>query len=344
MNPIKVGVIGVGRMGQRHCRVYANLRRVQLAGLSDANAQFGRTIAAQYDVPFYTSLDELLANVDAVSLVTPTPQHFELAKQCIEHGVHVLIEKPITATLEEAEQLTKIAEASGLIVQIGHIERFNSAYMELKNALDGKQMLACEFRRQSPSEGSNVDVDVVLDLMIHDTNLVLDLMRGQMPDWIEARGLSVFSGTIDHAVAQVGYNSGQMFTLTASRITEAKVRSINVVAREAFLQCDLLTKSLDLHRHMTGEYLNQNHRGLKYRQESVVERIQVPFFEPLFLELQNFVDSVAENTAPLVTARDGYLALQLVEEIRQRVLEQMAYLEKPAQPMLARLGASVSHN
>lgn len=332
MQPLKVGVIGVGRMGQRHCRVYANLRRAQLAGVCDANAQYGRQVAQQYDVPFYEDVDDLLANVDAVSLVTPTPQHFDLAMRCLALGKHVLIEKPITQTLAQAEQLTLAAEASGLVVQVGHIERFNTAYIELKNVLENMQVLSANFRRLSPTEGSNFDVDVVLDLMIHDTNLVLDLM-GQEPTWVSAHGLSVFSGTIDHAVAQLGFATGQLITVTASRVTENKIRSIDVTARQSYVECDLLNKSVLLHRHTIGEYLNHNHRGVKYRQESIVERIQIPFFESLFLELQHFVDCVLEGHPSSVAARDGLQALRLVDTIRADILRQLVVVDtQPALP------------
>lgn len=329
MDYVKVGVIGVGRMGQRHCRVYANLRRAQLVGVCDANPQLGQQIAAQYEVPYYADADELLARVDAVSVVTPTPLHFKVAMRCLQKGVHVLIEKPITATLSEAERLTQAAEASGLITMVGHIERFNAAYMELKNVLDGMKPLAISFRRLSAFAGSNTDVDVVLDLMIHDTNLVLDLI-GAEPAWVEAHGLSVVSDTIDHAAVSLGFTAGPIVSLTASRITEHKVRSIDVTAREAYVECDLLNKSIFAYRETIGEYLNQNNKGVKYRQESVVERIQVPIFEPMFLELQHFVECVLEKKIPLVTARAGLNALALAERIQQLILFQLGRALEPA--------------
>jgi predicted dehydrogenase len=322
MEQVKVGVIGVGRMGQRHCRVYANLRRAQLVGVCDANPQLGRPIAAQYEVPYYEQAEDLLAQVDAVSVVTPTPLHFDLALRSLHKGVHILIEKPIAATLDEARRLTEAAEASGLVTMVGHIERFNAAYMELKNVLEDLTPLAVNFRRLSAFAGSNTDVDVVLDLMIHDANLVLDLI-GAEPARVEAQGLSLLSDTIDHAVVNLGFEGGPIVTLTASRITEHKVRSIDVTARQAFVECDLLNKSMYVYRETIGEYLSQPSRGVKYRQESVVERIQVPIFEPMFLELQHFVECVADNKTPLVTARDGLRALALAGRIQQQILSQM---------------------
>lgn len=305
-------------MGQRHCRVYANLRGAQLAGVCEANVEQGRRVAQQYDVPHFTDLDEFLTQVEAVSLVTPTPSHFALAQRCLQHGVHVLVEKPITTTVAEAEALTALAEASGRVVMVGHIERFNTAYIEMKNVLESMEVLAVDFRRLSPREGSNLDVDVVQDLLVHDANLVLDLL-GREPAWMNARGLSVFSGAIDHAVVQLGFTAGPLVTLTASRITENKVRGITATAREAYVECDLLNKSVLLHRQTIGEYLPHNHRGVKYRQESLVERIQIPIFEPMFLELQHFVDCIAGGRTPSVAARDGLRALALAEAIRQQI-------------------------
>lgn len=317
MYQARIGVIGVGRMGQRHCRIYANLRRSQLVGVCDASPQTGPKMARQFDVPFYDRMDDLLNRVEAVSIATPTPAHFDVALRCIERGVHVLIEKPITETLEQAEALTKAAEASGLIVMVGHIERFNPAYGELKNVLDSMDVLAINVRRLSPFAGSNTDVDVVSDLMVHDTNLALDLM-GREPVAVEAYGLSVYTQALDHVVAHLTFENGPLFTMTASRITEQKFRSIEVAAKQAYLECDLLNKSIAVHRQMRGEYLSNNKQltDMKYRQESIVERIQVPIVEPQFGELQHFVDCVLDRKQPLVSAREGLKALRLAEAIR----------------------------
>ncbi len=318
MNAIKVGVIGTGRMGQRHCRVYSGMRHVQLAGVCDSAPERGCPVAQEYDVPFCENVDALLRNVDAVSIATPTPSHFDLAMRCLAQGVHVLIEKPITETIEQAEALVHAAEASGLVVQVGHIERFNPAYIELKNVLENITVLATSFRRLSPYAGSNTDVDVVLDLMIHDVDLALDMME-QEPVSVSAYGLAALSGDIDHAIAQLCFDSGSIFTLTASRATEQKVRSIEVTALEAYVETDLLNKNISVHRRTFGEYLNHNHRGVKYRQESIVERIHVPVLEPLFLELQHFVDCIMHNQPARVPARDGLNALRLTLTIRDMI-------------------------
>lgn len=318
MDQIKVGVIGAGMMGQRHCRIYSNLRRVQLAGICDARLETGRRIAQQYDVPFYEHIDDLLENVDAVSLVVPTPLHYELALRCLTHGVHILIEKPITETLQQAEYLTQMAEESNLVVQIGHIERFNPVYIELKHVLEDMNILAINLRRLSAYEGSNTDVDVVLDLMIHDLDLILDLM-GCEPDSVNAYGLTVCGGAIDHAMAHLGFKNGPLLTLTSSRVTEQKIRSIEVTATQAYLESDLLNKSISVHRRTIGEYLNNN----KYRQESIVERIHVPIIEPLLAELQHFSECILEGKTPSVPARDGLKALRLATVVRETIHKQL---------------------
>lgn len=322
MKQVKVGVIGVGMMGQRHCRVYSNLRQVQLLGVCDAVPETGYRIAQQFEVPFYEQVDDLLERVDAVSLVTPTPYHFDIAMRCIAKGVHVLVEKPITETLEQAEKLTQAAEASRLVVQVGHIERFNPTYTELKHVLeDDISLLSVNLRRLSAYQGSNIDVDVVLDLMIHDLDLALDLM-GQEPVGVSAYGLTAYSGAIDHAVAHLHFDSGPLLMVTASRVTEQKIRSIEVIAKEIYLEGDLLNKSISVHRRTIGEYLNHNQRGLKYRQESVVERIHVPMVEPLLLELQHFAECVLEGNSPLTPARDGLRTLRLATLIQDTIYKQ----------------------
>lgn len=330
MEQLRVGVIGVGRMGQRHCRVYSNMRKVHLVGIYDVNSEVGNRVAEQYEIEFYENLHDLLDKVDAVSLASPTQAHFEQSNQCISAGVHVLIEKPITETMDEAESLVQVAEESGLIVQVGHIERFNPAYIELKNVLEGIAPLAVTFQRLSPFRGSNLDVDVVLDLMIHDTNLVLDLIGKPLMSF-SAHGISAYSSTVDHAVAQLCFDSGPLLTMTASRVTENKVRKITVTSHDAFLECDLLNKTLSIHRSTKGEYLSFN-KGIKYRQESVVEWINVPPFEPLLLELQNFVDCICNGAKTAVSVRDGFDAMKLAIDIRDQIFIDMLNLDRRKTP------------
>lgn len=319
MDPIKVGVIGTGRMGASHCRVYSNMRQAKFVGLCDANADLGKDVARRHEVSFFRDVDSLLENADAVSVCTPTPDHFEIVKLCIDQGIHVLVEKPFTETLEQAQALKDAAIKSKLVVQVGHIEKYNPAFIELQKVLDGMEILAMDFNRLSPFQGSNVDVDVVLDLMIHDIGLIVDMFESE-PKSMDAHGFSVFTDTIDHGLAVLKYQPETLLTLTASRVTEQKIRGISVTTRDAFIEADLLHKTIEVHRRTMGDYVNQQNSH-KYRQESFIERIVVPAVEPLFLELQDFVSSISESKEPQVTAEDGYNALRFVIQLRDKILE-----------------------
>ena len=292
MRQVRVGVIGVGRMGRRHCRVYSGMRGASLVGVCDSDAERGQETAREFGVRYYAEVDGLLGNVDAVTLAVPTPLHCELTLACLERGVHVLVEKPIAASVHQADLMAGEAAARGLVLQVGHIERFNPAYIELKNVLSGARVAAMTFRRLSPFQGSNTDVDVVLDLMTHDIDLLLDLV-GREPQGVDAYGMADVSGRADHAVALFDYACHPVVTVMASRITEQKIRSIEVTAYDAYVECDLLNKVIEIHRCSSGEYLSHSGHGVKYRQEGVVERVSVPAVEPLYLELESSVRSVA---------------------------------------------------
>jgi len=323
---VKVGVIGVGAMGQRHCRVFSNLHHTQLVGVCDTNTSMAHQVAEKYGTSVFSTIEELLSHVDAVSIATPTPAHFHIAQKCLAHGKHVFLEKPMTATVTEAEMLVEMACNSGLVVQIGHIERFNPTYLELTHVLADKQVAAFEFKRLSAYDASNTDVCVVLDLMIHDIDLVLDLMNGAEPDVIEATGVSVFSNTVDHATAQLVFPTGAIFTLIASRITEQKIRTIEATTLDAYVEANLLNKSVRVHRRTFAEYISPNYNGVKYRQESLVESIHVPAFEPLMLELEHFANCIVHRAVPRVTARDGCQAIKIAEAIKARINSHLIHL------------------
>ena len=327
MDPVRIGVIGTGRMGRSHCRVYSNLRHAKFVGICDIDAELGKDIARMHEVSFFRDVDSLLENVDAVSVCTPTPDHYDIVKRCLEQDVHVMVEKPFTETLEQAEALKKAATKSKLVVQVGHIEKYNPAFIELQKVLEGMEVLAMNFNRLSPFQGSNVDVDVVLDLMIHDIGLVVDMFDAE-PISMDAHGFSVFTKTIDHGMAILKYEPELLLTLIASRVTEQKIRAISVTTKEAFIEADLLHKTIAVHRRTLGDYVNQTN-SVKYRQESLIERIVVPAVEPLFLELQDFVSCVSESKAPQVTAEDGYNALRFVLLLRDKILESRRIKEMP---------------
>jgi len=317
---VRVGLIGAGRQGRNHARVLSTLRHADLVGIHDTNLQAASELATRYDTVCCNDLDQLLGSVDAVSIATPTPWHYNLARLCLDCGLDVFVEKPFTQTVAQAEDIAAHVAHTDCILQVGHIERFNPAYTQLKHVAAGMTPLVINMRRLSCYVGSNTDVDVVLDLMVHDLDLAMDL-AGALPESIEATGFTAFSGAIDHAVVQLRFAGWPIIELTASRVTEQKIRAIDVTALEAYAECDLLNKSVAIHHRTVGEYLHrqQSSAGGGYRQESVVERIHVPTAEPLFLELEHFVDCVRTRQAPLVTATHGLATLRVAEEIRRAI-------------------------
>ena len=333
MEAIRIGVIGAGVMGERHCRVCANLPRVDLVGIADLNEARGQEVADRYETTYYRDYGQLLPRLDAVTIATTTESHFDLAKACLEQGLHVMVEKPITETIEQAQQLIQMAEERGLVLQVGHIERFNPAFLELKNVTEGMHLIGVTMRRLSPFDLSNTEVDVIRDLMIHDLDLAVDLLGSSIEgpalsrdfgelsravEGLSAWGRSSSTTGIDHAVANLSFRGGPVVTLFASRVTEQKVRAVEVVAEGAYVEADLLNKSVLVHRRTFPQYLD-NHNITKYRQESIIERIHVPMFEPLMLELRHFVDCVRENRPSQVPGSDGLRALQLAETVANGV-------------------------
>jgi len=314
--PIRTGVLGAGMMGERHCRVYASLRGVEFVGLFDTNAARGREIADKYEGRCFDSPTALLREVDAVTIATPTPDHFHLAMESIAAGKHTLIEKPMALTLEQGRRLVDAARDSGLVVAVGHIERFNPAYIELKNVADDLPLVAVVIRRQNSLDASNKDVDVIYDLMIHDIDLLLDLV-GQPVESLTAFGRSTQGDAVDHAIANFQFRDGPIAALIASRITQQKVRSVDITARNAYVEGDLLNKSLTIHRRVFGMYDNNSLH--KYRQESVIERIYIPAAEPLMLQLQHFINCIREKRQPGVSAEDGLRAMQYATLIAESI-------------------------
>jgi len=308
-------------MGERHCRVCANLPRVELIGIADLDGARGRQVAELYDTTYFSDQQALLSQLDAVTIAASTPVHYALSSECLEQGLHVMVEKPITERIEQAQELVRIAGDRGLVLQVGHIERFNPAYIELKHVTEGMRLIGINMRRLSPFDTSNTDVDVVRDLMIHDLDLVTDLVGPEI-EGINAWGRSINTGGIDHAVANISFKDGPIATVFASRVTEQKVRAIEVIAEGAYIEADLLNKSVLVHRRTFPRYLD-NHNITSYRQESVIERIHVPMFEPLMLELRHFVDCVRENCPSQVPGSDGLRALGLAETVASGIASRM---------------------
>lgn len=306
--PTRVGVIGVGSMGQNHARVYAELPDVELVGVADTDADRAREIAASHGTQA-RSRAELLDHADAVSIAVPTAHHADLARECIEAGVDVLVEKPFVADPETGRELADLAHDRGAVIQVGHIERFNPAVRAVAEILDEQEIIAIDAQRLgSPRERTIAD-NAVMDLMIHDIDVVLSLI-GEDVTTVNALGAEE-NRYID---AQLRFDGGVVASLTASRVTQKKIRQLSITTHECWIAVDYIDRSVAIHRHSLPEYVERK-SGMHYRHEGVVERPMVDSGEPLKEELASFVDCVRERTTPLVTAEDGLRALSVARRI-----------------------------
>src|SRR6056297_106975 len=245
MDRVKVGVIGVGSIGQNHVRSYAALKHVcELIGLYDINQSRSRKMAKSYGIRSFSSTQKILKEVDAVNIATPTTTHFDIALEAIQAGKHLLIEKPITNIIEEANQILKEAKKKSLIVQVGHIERFNPAVKALPEMLKEEKIIAIDIQRMGPYDPRIDDTDVIQDLMIHD----IDVVNAFVPSSLE--GISAFARRVksdkhmDYAVANMIMENGIIATLTASRVTNKKVRKMEITTMNSYIEIDYLQKKI----------------------------------------------------------------------------------------------------
>ncbi|HVD76532.1 MAG TPA: Gfo/Idh/MocA family oxidoreductase [Vicinamibacteria bacterium] len=305
---VRVGVVGVGALGQHHARVYADLPGAILAGIYDMSPSRAAEVAARHGVPAFAQLRELSDAADAISVAVPTVQHHRVARTLLEAGKDVLVEKPMTATLGEAEDLIGLASEKGAVLQVGHIERFNPAVDALRKA--ALQPRFIEVHRLSPFSPRSLDVDVVLDLMIHDLDIVLCL-DGSGAVQVDAVGVPVLTSKVDIANARLRFASGLIANLTASRVSAEKVRKFRVFSPKTYISVDFAARSAQVYRLIQGEG----------GPEITTERTAAPDEEPLRRQLTAFVTAVRERTVPAVTGADGLRALTLAHTVLARMTE-----------------------
>ena len=320
-DPIEVGVIGVGKMGRHHARVYNEIPGVRLFGVVDADESRAEEVASAYDARA-TEIDELLAEVDAASVAVPTEYHVDAAERCIEHGVDVLVEKPFVLDRDAGHELVQRADEQDVLIQVGHVERFNPAFEAIADLVEDLSIVALSTRRLGPPI-DRFSSNVIFDLMIHDLDVVREIMDAEV-EQIDA------SGTADgeYATATIGFTDGTIARLTASRATQRKVRTLQITAEELLADVDYLDRTVELHRQSVPEYV-RSEGGVRFRHEGVVERPMVENGEPLRNELESFVDSVRTREEPKVTGEDGLRAVELAEAIHGRAFARGADAEEP---------------
>lgn len=317
MSQIKVAVVGVGHMGRHHARIYSELNQVELVAIVDTNEMLAKEISKKYDVKYYTDYRDILGRVDAVNIAVPTYLHYQIARDFLKCGSNILLEKPMTANLKEADKLIHITDTNNLILQVGHIERFNPAVMELKNFVTNPIFI--EAHRMGPPTARNLDIGVVLELMIHDLDIILSLVDSNIKE-INAMGLSIYSDFEDIAQAQILFENGCIATLSASRVSAEKVRNLEITQEDAFLHLDYIDQNITLRRQVSSTYIFDQPKAM-HRREFMVEQPMIGKEEPLRLQIQHFIECINENKIPFVSGKDGRKALAVAMEI----LKNMAF-------------------
>lgn len=308
MNKPRIAVIGTGYLGRFHAQKYAGMEEVDLVGVADTSSASAQKTARECSTTAYTDYRDLKDKVDAVSVVVPTNAHFEVGRFFLEHGVDVLIEKPFTNTLQEADALIEKAEANGLIIQVGHLERFNPAVVPLKDIV--KKPLFIESHRLSTFKGRGIDVSVVLDLMIHDIDIISNFVQSELTG-IHAAGVSVISDHVDIANARLEFTSGCVANVTASRISMKDERKIRMFQKDAYISVDFSSHEITIVK--KGEGTDAVIPGMD------IKALNFAKSDALDDELRSFVHSIIHRHTPEVTGQMGREALKIALSIMDQI-------------------------
>ena len=317
MRPVKVGVIGIGNMGWHHARVLSLLKDADLVGVADPDGDRGALAVEQFGCLWFADYRTMLSEVEAVCIAVPTLLHHPVGLACLEAGLHVLIEKPIAASQDEATALISAANDAGRLLQVGHIERFNPAFRELTKVVANEEVVVLEGRRHSPHADRANDVSVVLDLMIHDIDLMLELAQAPVVRLAAAGGRSA-DGPIDYVNATLGFENGVVASLTASKMSHRKIRSLSAHCRSSLVETDFLNHTLHIHRR-AHEWYSADHGELLYRNDGFIEEVSTTSIEPLYAELEHFLQCVRGRETPAVDGLQASRALRLADLIEQAV-------------------------
>jgi predicted dehydrogenase len=306
---VRVGVIGVGYLGRLHAQKLSSLGDVRFAGVCDADAERGKSVAEECGTAFFDDHRRLLRAVDAVTIAVPTTAHHRVALDAMRAGVHVLLEKPIAATVREARALVREAAGRGLVFQIGHLERFNTAVLSAASILTEPRFIECH--RLGPFGGRGTDVDVVLDLMIHDIDLILSFVRSPVVR-IQAVGVPVISPNVDIANARLVFGNGCVANVTASRVSARKQRKIRIFQEDAYVSMDFVDHAIQIFRRTWPH-------GPEGQPEIFGELLETQKGDALRDEIGSFLECVATGSTPRVSGADGLAALELAFRILRKM-------------------------
>ena len=330
---IRLGVVGTGSMGRNHARIFSEMKDARFTAVLDSREETARDIAGKYGAHPFSELEAFADAVDAVTVATPTVTHFELAKALLERGKHVLVEKPFTETPEQAHELCAIAQERKLVLQVGHIERFNPVMSALESRLTAPRFI--EATRLSPYPGRSLDVGVVLDVMIHDLEIILHLVRSPWVQ-VDAVGVPILSKREDIANVRIRFENGCVANITASRMSQEKVRKIRVFQEDCYLSLDYMRQEGFVYR-MAAEHQKESSLITKLfasgdttlvsefgGRKIIREPVPIQKGEPLKRELADFVECAKAGAEPKVSGREGTAALELALEITSRIAQNHA--------------------
>ncbi len=317
MNKIKCGVIGVGYLGRFHAQKLKKIEDADLLSVCDRDINVAKAVALELNVEAYDDYHELLKHVDAISIAATTKSHYEIAKHCLEAGVHVLVEKPITESVEQAKELIALAKKNNLKLQVGHLERFNSVRMALNDYLDRPRFI--ESQRIAPFKPRGTDVNVILDLMIHDIDILQSIVDAPIKH-IDAQGTPILSDGIDIANARIHFENGCVANVTASRVSFKSERKTRIFQPNSYISIDYQNKKLAVFEKGEGEMFPGIPEILRH--ESSFENS-----DALYEELKSFVDCIKNDTIPVVTGEDGCNALAIASEITNKINEHLLMIK-----------------
>ncbi|RST72077.1 Gfo/Idh/MocA family oxidoreductase [Siminovitchia acidinfaciens] len=311
MDKIKIGITGVGSMGLNHCRILSMMKDVDFVGVYDTDHEKCRQMAEKFQVKAYLSYEDLLKELDAVIIAVPSSFHFPLIVDAVQENKHVFVEKPFVTAMEEAEYIEEMLAKKNLILQVGHIERFNQTVTQLSEVIQQKDIISIETRRFG-TPGREIDIDVILDTMIHDIDIVLHLIKSPLIG-VSANGVSLNKeGQLDAANALLTFANGSIANLAVNRKSQEKMRKIFITEKSRFIKANLITKELFLHHS-----INQNSKGKKvYISEGLIEKIAIPYGDPLFEEISHFITCLKSGRKPIVGVSEATKALEVAFKIK----------------------------